>query len=114
MTIAVAAAAAVGSILSERRFYWAVIAVFIAFIGANTTGEQLAKAAHRVVGTVVGILFGSMLAHAIGNSTWSVLVIVLALGLGVYLLRASYALMVIGVSASCSMGWPTGSTPGRP
>lgn len=102
LTVAVAAAAALGSILSERRFYWAVIAVFIAFIGANTTGEQLTKAANRVAGTVVGILLGSLLAHAIGDSTWSVLVIVLSLGFGVYFLRASYALMVIGVTITVS------------
>lgn len=102
LTIAVAAAASVGSILSGRRFYWAVIAVFIAFIGANTTGEQIFKAANRVAGTVVGILIGSLLANAIGASTWSVLVILLSLGLGVYFLRASYALMVIGVTVTVS------------
>jgi hypothetical protein len=102
LTVAVAAAAAVGSILSDRRFYWAVIAVFIAFIGANTTGEQITKAANRVGGTVIGILIGSLLAHAIGDSTWSVLVVVLAIGLGVYFIRASYALMVIGVTITVS------------
>ena len=97
-----AVASALGSILSERRFYWAVIAVFIAFVGANTSGEQVTKAVNRVLGTIVGILLGSLLAHAIGHSTWSLAVIVLALGFGVYFIRVSYALMVIGVTVMVS------------
>jgi uncharacterized membrane protein YccC len=102
MAVAIAAAAALGSVLSERRFYWAVIAVFVAFMGAFTSGEQVIKAFNRVLGTVVGILLGSLLAHAVGDSTWSVLVIVLALGIGVYVIRVSYALMVIGVTVMVS------------
>jgi hypothetical protein len=102
IAVAVAVASAFGSILSERRFYWAVIAVFIAFVGANTSGEQVTKAANRVLGTIVGILLGSLLAHAIGHSTWSLAVIVLALGFGVYFIRVSYALMVIGVTVMVS------------
>ncbi|HXO85429.1 MAG TPA: FUSC family protein, partial [Gemmatimonadales bacterium] len=97
IAVAVAVASAFGSILSERRFYWAVIAVFVAFVGANTSGEQVTKAVNRVTGTIVGILLGSLLAHAIGHSTWSLAVIVLALGFGIYFIRVSYALMVIGV-----------------
>jgi hypothetical protein len=102
MTLAVAAASALGSALSERRFYWAVIAVFIAFMGTNTAGEQVSKAISRVGGTVVGILIGSLLAHAIGHSTWSVVVILLALGLGLYFIKVSYALMVIGITVTVS------------
>ena len=102
IAVAVAVASAFGSILSERRFYWAVIAVFVAFVGANTSGEQVAKAVNRVLGTVVGILLGSLLAHAVGHSTWSLAVIVLALGFGVYFIRVSYVLMVIGVTVMVS------------
>lgn len=79
-----------------------MIAVFIAFMGANTTGEQVTKAVNRVLGTIVGILIGSLLAHAIGDSTWSLAVIVLALGIGVHFIRVSYALMVIGVTIMVS------------
>ena len=102
MMIAVGAAAAIGSIVSERRFYWAVIAVFISFIGANTSGEQVTKAIHRVAGTVLGILLGSLLAHAIGHSTWSLAVIILALGFGIYFMPISYALMVVGITVMVS------------
>jgi uncharacterized membrane protein YccC len=71
-------------------------------MGTNTSGEQVIKAAHRVIGTVVGILIGSLLAQAVGASTWSILVIVLALGVGVYFVRASYPLMVVGITICVS------------
>jgi hypothetical protein len=102
ITVAVVAAAAIGSVVSERRFYWAVLAVFVSYMGANTSGEQIFKAGSRVAGTVVGILLGSLLAHVIGDSTWSLLVVVLALGIGIYFIRVSYALMVIGVTVTVS------------
>jgi Fusaric acid resistance protein-like len=102
ITVAVAAAAAIGSVVSERRFYWAVLAVFVSYMGANTSGEQIFKAVNRVAGTVVGIFLGSLVAHAIGASTWSLLVVVLALGFGIYFMRASYALMVIGITVTVS------------
>jgi uncharacterized membrane protein YccC len=98
VTLAVGAACALGSRLSERRFYWAVIAVFIAFMGANTAAEQIIKAANRVVGTVVGILLGSLIATAVGPGPWSLAVILPALAIGVYFQRVSYALMVTGVT----------------
>jgi hypothetical protein len=100
--VAVLIAASIGSALSERRFYWAVIAVFVAFMGTNTSGEQILKAGQRVAGTVIGILIGSLLANAVGHSTWSVLVILAALFFGIYFMRASYTLMVLGVTIMVS------------
>ena len=102
LAVTVGLAAAAGSLLSERRFYWAVLAVFVAYMGTNTSGEQVIKAGHRVIGTVVGILIGSLLAHAVGASSWSILVIVLALGVGIYFMRASYPLMVVGITICVS------------
>jgi uncharacterized membrane protein YccC len=102
IAIAVGVAAGIGSILSERRFYWAVIAVFITFMGTNTSGEQLVKAANRVAGTLIGILIGSLLAHAVGVSTWSIAVIIGALATGIYFMKVSYGLMVIGITIAAS------------
>ena len=100
---AVGAASVLGSLLSERRFYWAVIAVFIAFMGAETSAEQIRKAGHRVIGSIVGILLGSVIAHAIGTSTWSLAAIVVSLGVGVYFMTVSYAVMVVGVTVMVSL-----------
>jgi Fusaric acid resistance protein-like len=100
--VAVVVAASLGSLLSDRRFYWAVLAVFVSYMGTNTSGEQLIKAGQRVGGTVIGILIGSLLANAIGYSTWSIPVVLAALFLGIYFMRASYALMVLGITITVS------------
>ncbi len=44
MGIAVGGAILAGDALSGRRFYWAVIAAFITFMGANTAGSSSARA----------------------------------------------------------------------
>jgi uncharacterized membrane protein YgaE (UPF0421/DUF939 family) len=102
LAVAVAVACAAGSALSERRFYWAVIAVFIAFTGANTAAEQLSRALQRTIGTFVGILIGSLLATAIGPSTWSLAVIIAALTVGLYFIQVSYWLMAVGITIMVS------------
>ena len=102
LAIAIAVACTAGSALSERRFYWAVIAVFIAFTGANTSGEQLSRALQRTVGTLVGILIGSLVATAIGPSAWSLAVIIPALTVGLYFLQVSYWLMAVGITIMVS------------
>lgn len=103
MGVAVAAAIALGDLLSGRRFYWAVIAAFITFMGANNSGEQVRKALSRVIGTLVGILIGSVLAHAVGHDTaLSLTVIFVSLFLGFYLMRINYAFMVVGITVMVS------------
>jgi uncharacterized membrane protein YccC len=103
MCVAVSAAIAVGDAVSGRRFYWAVLAVFVTFFGANNNIEQARKAGGRVVGTAVGIAIGSVLAQLVGHDTaWSLTVILTALFLGFYLMRVSYAFMVIGITVMIS------------
>jgi uncharacterized membrane protein YccC len=98
VAVAVGAAAAVGSVISERRFYWAVIAAFVVYFGTNTVGEQRLKSARRVAGTVVGILLGSLLAHAVGPTTWSLAVIIPALALFTYFIQVQYGLAVVAIT----------------
>jgi uncharacterized membrane protein YccC len=98
VAVAVAVASALGSIVSERRFYWAVLAVFVTFMGTNTSGEQVIKATHRVAGTILGVVIGSLLANAIGHSTWSLAVIIGALGLGTYFFKVSFAAFVAALT----------------
>ena len=103
MGIAVGAAIALGDLLSGRRFYWAVVAAFVAFMGANNTGEQIRKALFRVAGTVAGVAAGSLLVAAVGHHTgWSITVILAALFFGFYLMRINYAFMVVGVTVMVS------------
>ena len=98
VALAVGAAAAVGSAISERRYYWAVIAAIVAYFGTNTAGEQVLKAARRVGGTVVGIMLGSLLAHAVGPTTWTLAVIIPAVTLAAYFVSVDYAVATVGIT----------------
>ena len=101
--IAVGAAIAFGELLSGARFYWAVIAAVVTLAGTNNTGEQVRKALFRIVGTLVGIVVGSLLVTAVGHDTdWSIVVILAALFFGLYLQRISYAFLVIGITVTVS------------
>jgi hypothetical protein len=104
MGVAVGVAILLGDLVSKQRFYWAVIAAFITFMGTNNQGEQTRKAASRVVGTVIGVAAGSLIVRLIGahHSDVSIAVILLSLFLGVYLMRISYAFMVIAVTVTVS------------
>jgi hypothetical protein len=99
MGVAVGGAIIAGDALSGRRFYWAVIAAFITFMGTHTAGEQLRKSLFRVGGTLVGVVIGSVLAHVVGDRVGVQIVVVLAaLFLGLYLMRVNYTFMTIGVT----------------
>ena len=101
--IAVGASIALGDLVSGRRFYWAVIAAFITFMGVNNSGEQARKGLFRIAGTVIGIGLGSLLVTAVGHHPyWSIAVILLSLFFGFYLMRINYAFMVVGITVTVS------------
>lgn len=103
MSIAVTAAVALGDLVSGRRFYWAVIASWVTFMGASNSGEQVRKGSFRVLGTAVGVVLGGIGAHLVGRHTnWAIAVILAALFLGMYFMRISYAFMVVGVTVMVS------------
>ncbi len=99
MGVAAGAAIFLGDLLSGPRFYWALLTVFMVFMGTNNSGEQFRSAISRVVGTVTGILLGSVLANAVGHhSDWSVTVILVSLFFGFYLTRVDSAFMAVGIT----------------
>jgi hypothetical protein len=101
--VAVGVSIILGDFVSGRRFYWAVIAAFITFMGVNNSGEQARKGLYRIGGTVVGIGIGSLLATAVGpHPYWSIAVILVSLFFGFYLMRINYAFMVIGITVMVS------------
>ena len=103
MGIAVGGAIVAGDALSGRRFYWAVIAAFITFMGTSTAGEQLRKSTFRVAGTIVGVIAGSVLAHLVGDRVGlQILVVLVALFCGLYLFRVNYTFMTIGITVMVS------------
>ncbi|WNI16474.1 FUSC family protein [Actinacidiphila sp. ITFR-21] len=103
--VAVAGALAIlaGRELSQARYYWAVLAAFIAFTGTATRSETFIKAANRVAGTLVGLGAGIGLAHlTAGHTYWILAVVVLSMTCGFYLVTVSYAAMIFFVTIMVS------------
>ncbi|MFE9248621.1 FUSC family protein [Streptomyces sp. NPDC007088] len=93
----------VGKEISEQRYYWAVIAAFIAFTGTATRSETFIKATHRVTGTLLGLVAGIGLAHlTAGHTVTALTVIVLSMSCGFYLVKVSYAFMIFFVTIMVS------------
>ncbi len=59
---ATAIAAGVGQAMAAGRWYWAVMTTFIVFMTAATRADVLTKSSWRVIGTVVGVAFGAVVA----------------------------------------------------
>ena len=102
--VAIGAAIALGDLLSGQRFYWAAIGAFVVFQGTSNTEEQVGKALSRVVGTLVGIVVGSRIVDLIGPhaAAWMIVIILASVLLGLYLQRADYAFLVIGITVMVS------------
>lgn len=99
--VAVAGALAIvlGRWLDQTRYYWAVIAAFIAFTGTGSRMETFFKASNRVLGTLVGLVAGIELAHVTtGHPAWILTTIVLSMFCGFYLVRINYACMIFFVT----------------
>jgi hypothetical protein len=99
MGVAAGLAIALGDLVSPSRYYWAVLAVFVTFMGASNSGEQTARALYRVGGTVIGIGIGSFVADAVGHhNDWAIAVVLVSIFLGFYLMRINYTFFVIAIT----------------
>jgi uncharacterized membrane protein YccC len=93
----------VGRELSQARYYWAVIATFIAFTGTATRSETSIKAGNRVLGTLLGFGVGFGLVHlTAGHTLWMLAVIVASMSCGFYVVSVSYAGMIFFVTIMVS------------
>lgn len=98
-TIAGALAIVLGRAVSPDRYYWAVLAAFVAFTGTATRSETFIKAVNRVLGTLFGLFAAIGLAHLNAGHTWWVLVtIVASVFCGFYLMALSYAYMIFFIT----------------
>lgn len=97
--IAGALAIVLGRQLDATRYYWAVIAAFVAFAGTGTRFETTAKALYRVLGTLVGLVVGVGLAEMTqGHIGWMLFTVVASMFCGFYLVRINYAFMIFFVT----------------
>jgi len=81
-----------GSLLSQDRYYWAVIVTVLCFSGTFTAAESIAKAFDRVLGTFLGVVLASPVAWALsGHPRLAVVAILASIFAAFYLMRVSYA-----------------------
>ncbi|GAA4686840.1 FUSC family protein [Frondihabitans cladoniiphilus] len=104
VAVAAALAIAAGTALSSTRWFWAVIAAFVVFVGTSTRGEILTKGWLRVIGTLGGVVAGVLIAGLVGgNVPVSVVLIVVALFLGFYLMSISSAFMIFFITTMLAL-----------
>ncbi|MFD4604948.1 FUSC family protein [Streptomyces sp. NPDC058464] len=89
-----------GEFLSAQRWYWAVLTCWIVFINTASTGEILVKGYRRLLGTVLGVVAGIVLAGLVGHHTWTAFGLVLVFIFAMfYSAPISYTLMSFFVTA---------------
>jgi uncharacterized membrane protein YccC len=103
ISVAGTLAVVVGDAVSGLRLYFAALATFLSFVMATNSGEQARRALFRTGGTAIGIVVGDLLVHLTGGHVWSTLTVVLvAMFLGVYLIRLNYMFLVVAITVSIS------------
>jgi uncharacterized membrane protein YccC len=101
--VAVGSALAIvgGELLSSQRWYWAVLTCWIVFLNTASTGEILVKGYRRLLGTVLGVVAGLVLAGLVGHHTWPAFALVLLCVFAMfYTAPLSYTLMSFFVTAA--------------
>ncbi|TXS61373.1 FUSC family protein, partial [Streptomyces sp. me109] len=100
--VAVGSALAIvgGEFLSSQRWYWAVLTCWVVFLNTASTGEILVKGYRRLIGTVLGVVAGALLAGLVGTHTWTAFGLVLLFIFAMFFTAPlSYALMSFFVTA---------------
>ncbi|MEU6277931.1 FUSC family protein [Streptomyces populi] len=93
-----------GELLSPQRWYWAVLTCWVVFLNTSSTGEILVKGYRRLLGTVLGVIAGVVLAGAVGDHTWTAFALVLLFVFAMYFTApVSYVLMSFFVTAMLGM-----------
>ncbi|MFG1647375.1 FUSC family protein [Amycolatopsis sp. NPDC049252] len=89
-----------GELVSHQRWYWAVLTVFVVFIGASSAGATFVKGVRRLGGTLIGIFGGVLLASLVAGSTPATLALILVCVFGmVYTARVSQVVMAFFVTS---------------
>jgi len=95
--VAAAIALPIAYALNGPRFYWGAVGVLVVLGGTSTPDHRGRKLIRRVAGTAVGAVIGVVIHDLIGPEPawWTIaIVIVAALTIGAYAIKASYAVFV--------------------
>ncbi len=88
-----------GELISPQRWYWAVLTVFVVFLGSSTAGATFVKGARRLGGTIVGIFGGALSALLVGGNQPATIGLILVCVFGmVYVSRVSQTAMAFFVT----------------
>jgi hypothetical protein len=104
--VAVAASLAIitGELVSPSRWYWAVIAAFVIFAGTNSWGETLTKGWQRLLGTMLGVPCGVLVATLFaGDKTASLAAIFVCLFCAFYFMTVTYSLMTFWITTMLAL-----------
>lgn len=104
--VAVAASFAIvaGELVSPARWYWAVIAAFVIFAGTNSWGETLTKGWQRLLGTMLGVPCGILVATLFaGNTLGSLAMIFVCLFCAFYFMTVTYSLMTFWITTMLAL-----------
>jgi uncharacterized membrane protein YccC len=104
VSVAAALAMVIGEAVSPSRWYWAVIAAFVIFAGTNSWAETLNKGWQRLLGTVLGVPSGVLVATLVsGNSYAALVMIFVCLFCAFYFMKVAYSLMTFWISTMLAL-----------
>jgi uncharacterized membrane protein YccC len=104
VAVAAALAIVVGEAVSPDRWFWAVIAAFVVFAGTNSWAETVSKGWQRLLGTVLGVPTGMMVATLVsGNRTASLVLIFVCLFCAFYFMKLTYSLMTFWITTMLAL-----------
>jgi uncharacterized membrane protein YccC len=104
VAIAASLAIVIGELVSPLRWFWAVIAAFVVFAGTNSWGETLTKGWQRLLGTVLGVPCGVLVATLFsGNKTGSLAAIFVCLFCAFYFMTVTYSLMTFWITTMLAL-----------
>ncbi|MFD5799447.1 FUSC family protein, partial [Streptomyces diastatochromogenes] len=89
----------VGQLVSGQRWYWAVGATWWVFVNTASRGETLVRGFRRVLGTVIGVALGLLVAAPVHGAPVPTAVLVAVAVVGIFYTAAvSYTWMMLWVT----------------
>ncbi|UPZ34482.1 FUSC family protein [Streptomyces sp. LRE541] len=103
-TAACAFAIAAGQVLSHERWYWAVGTAWWIFVNTSSRGETLVRGFRRVLGTVIGIAVGLVIAVPLEGAVAPTAALVAVCVFGIFYAAAvSYTWMMLAVTVMAGL-----------
>lgn len=104
VSVAASLAIVTGELVSPARWYWAVIAAFVIFAGTSSWGETLTKGWQRLLGTLLGVPAGVLVATLLtGHATAALAGIFVCLFCAFYFMTVTYSLMTFWITTMLAL-----------